>query len=222
MEGNRGTMAVDWEQRIDMARLRRDRLRRAVDAVAAAGYDAVLLVSDPNLRYVTGVATSSVSGAGGFHYSLLTADGAITHWDSADHAMVQRRTCPWLADVRFAAPGIGIVPAALGGGRAAEALSQAMADEIAGALNDRGIHSGRLGLDLPQPSLAERIARRGYEVDTGAGAALARARDQDRGRGRVHPRLRGDLRSGLPGDEGAHRAGRPRQHRLRRGGGTNH
>ena len=28
-EGSRGTMAVDWEQRIDMSRLRRERTARA-------------------------------------------------------------------------------------------------------------------------------------------------------------------------------------------------
>ena len=100
MEGSLGSTAVDWDARLDMGRLRATRTKRAQDAVTAAGYDAVLVLADPNIRYVTSVATSSVSGAGGFHYSLLDADGAITHWDSADHAVVQRRSCPWriLAD----------------------------------------------------------------------------------------------------------------------------
>ena len=60
----------------------------------AAGYDAVLLLSDPNIRYVTAVATTSVSGAGGFHYSLLSGGGRITHWDSADHAIHERADVP--------------------------------------------------------------------------------------------------------------------------------
>src|SRR5262245_28368449 len=111
LEGTRGTMAVDWESRVDLDRLRRARTEMATSAVAEEGYDAVLLLADPNIRYVTSVATSSVSGAGGFHYSLLTAGGEMVHWDSADHASVQKETCPWLDDVRYAAPGIGIVPA---------------------------------------------------------------------------------------------------------------
>src|SRR6478609_7494379 len=61
MEGTRGSMAVDWESRVDMARMRGARLARATDAIARAGYDAVLLLSDPNIRYVTAVATTSVS-----------------------------------------------------------------------------------------------------------------------------------------------------------------
>lgn len=176
MEGTRGQMATDWEGRGDMDRLRRTRTAKAVQATQDAGYDAVLLLSDPNIRYVTSVATSSVSGAGGFHYSLLTAGGRITHWDSADHAMVQRQACPWLTDIRFAAPGIGIVPAAVGGGSGAEAMRAAMVDEVVGALRDGGVGSGRVGLDVAQPALMADLAAQGYEVDAGAGAAIAQAR----------------------------------------------
>jgi Xaa-Pro aminopeptidase len=176
MEGTRGTMSVDWERRIDMDRMRRERTAKATSAIVEAGYDAVLIVSDPNIRYVTSVATSSVSGAGGFHYSLLTGAGAITHWDSADHASVERLTCPWLDDIRYAAPGIGIVPAAVGGGPGVEKLRAAMVKEILGALHDRGISSGRIGLDVAQAALAADLEKEGYTVDVEAGGALARAR----------------------------------------------
>jgi Xaa-Pro aminopeptidase len=176
IEGTRGTMAVDWESRVDLDRLRTQRTAKATAAIADAGYDAVLLLADPNIRYVTSVATSSVSGAGGFHYSMLTAGGEITHWDSADHASVQRETCPWLTDVRYAAPGIGIVPAAIGGGPGADMMRRAMVDEVVGALRDRGITSGRLGLDVSQPALMADLEAQGFTVDAGAGNAIAWAR----------------------------------------------
>jgi Xaa-Pro aminopeptidase len=176
MDGSRGTMATDFEGRGDLDRLRRDRTAKASGAIAEAGYDAVLLLTDPNIRYATSVATSSVSGAGGFHYSLLTADGEITHWDSADHAMVQRAACPWLDDIRYAAPGIGIVPAAIGGGSGVTAMREAMVAEIGAALRDRGIGSGRVGLDVSQPPLMADLEKAGYDVDAGGGAALAKAR----------------------------------------------
>lgn len=176
MEGTKGTMAVDWERRVDMDRMRRERTAKATQAIADAGYDAVVILSDPNMRYVTSVATSSVSGSGGFHYSLLTAGGAITHWDSADHAMVEKHDCPWLDDIRYGAPGIGIVPAAIGGGPGVEMLREAMANEIASALKDRGISAGRIGLDVSQPALAAALERAGYDVDADGGAPIARAR----------------------------------------------
>jgi Xaa-Pro aminopeptidase len=176
IEGTRGTMAVDWESRVEIDRLRTQRAEKATAAISDAGYDAVLLLADPNIRYVTSVATSSVSGAGGFHYSMLTAGGEITHWDSADHASVQKETCPWLTDVRYAAPGIGIVPAAIGGGPGADMMRRAMVDEVVGALGDRGITSGRIGLDVPQPALMADLEAAGFAVDAGAGSAIAWAR----------------------------------------------
>lgn len=177
MVGSRGTMSVDWERRIDVARMRDERRSRATAAIGAAGYDAVLLLTAPNIRYATSVATTSVSGSGGFHYSLLTARGEITHWDSADHAIHERLTCPWLDDVRYAAPGIGIVPSSLGAsGPAVEILCSKMADEVEAALHDRGIRSGRIGLDAPQPGLAAELERRGYTVDGGAASTMLWAR----------------------------------------------
>jgi Xaa-Pro aminopeptidase len=170
-------MAVDWERRIDMDRMRTERRAKAQAAIQDAGYDAALLLTAPNIRYAAGVATTSVSGAGGFHYSLLGADGKIIHWDSADHATHERLTCPWLDDVRYAAPGIGIVPNALGGrGPGVEALSQTMADEVARGLADAGIKSGRVGLDALQPGLAAKLEAHGYEVDCNAGQEILRAR----------------------------------------------
>jgi Xaa-Pro aminopeptidase len=176
MEGSRGQMATDWEGRGDMDRLRRERTAKATAAITKAGYDAVLLLADPHIRYATSVATSSVSGAGGFHYSLLTSGGDITHWDSADHAVVQRQACPWLTDIRFAAPGIGIVPTAVGAGAAADALRRIMVHEVVTALRDHGLASGRIGLDLVQPALMADLNALGYQVDAGAGAAFAEAR----------------------------------------------
>ncbi len=50
-----GPMMVDWEPRIDFEKMRRDRLQRARDAMAAAGVDYVILSRAENCRYTTGV-----------------------------------------------------------------------------------------------------------------------------------------------------------------------
>src|SRR6185312_4391710 len=55
-------------------------------------------------------------------------------------------------------------------------LGKQMAKEIATALSDRGVLSGRIGLDVGQPALMALLERYGYAVDAGAGEALARAR----------------------------------------------
>ena len=48
-----GTMAVDWEQRIDFDRLRRERLARVKDALAKSEMGALLCFDMNNVRYIT-------------------------------------------------------------------------------------------------------------------------------------------------------------------------
>ncbi|MFP4591216.1 MAG: M24 family metallopeptidase [Halobacteriales archaeon] len=175
MEGTRGTMAVDWEERIDVRRLREQRVERALEHMREAGLEAMLLISDPNVRYVTGLAMTGGSGAD--HYTLVFADGERVHWDTADHASNQRFNCPWLEDVRYACPGLGNVPRASGSPSARRFLVETMVDTVEAALEDYGFEGGRLGLDVGADPLVSALEARGYDVDVGAcTAAMAAAR----------------------------------------------
>ena len=49
-----GFMGVDWEERIDFGRMRRERLQRAKDAMEKAGCDLLLIFSLEDVRYLTG------------------------------------------------------------------------------------------------------------------------------------------------------------------------
>src|SRR5207302_2239741 len=48
-----GTMAVDWEQRIDFDRLRRERLQRVKDMLAKSEMGSLLCFDMNNVRYLT-------------------------------------------------------------------------------------------------------------------------------------------------------------------------
>ena len=48
-----GTMAVDWEKRIDFDRLRRERLARAKALLAKSEMGALLCFDMNNVRYIT-------------------------------------------------------------------------------------------------------------------------------------------------------------------------
>lgn len=49
-----GTMGVDWEQRVDFARMRRERVEKAKDALAASEADALFVCRHEDARYLTG------------------------------------------------------------------------------------------------------------------------------------------------------------------------
>ena len=48
-----GTMAVDWENRIDFDRLRRERLQKARDLLAQSSMGSLLCFDMNNVRYLT-------------------------------------------------------------------------------------------------------------------------------------------------------------------------
>jgi Xaa-Pro aminopeptidase len=164
MEGTRGTMAVDWEERIDTKRMREERKERALERMRDAGLSSMLLLSDPNIRYVTGLAMTGGSGAD--HYSLLLEDGNVVHWDTADHASNQRFNCPWLNDIRYACPGLGNVPRASGSQSARRFLLDKMAETVATALDDYDLKGEAMGLDVGNAGLVDALERQGVDVDT--------------------------------------------------------
>jgi Xaa-Pro aminopeptidase len=175
MEGTRGTMAVDWEERIDVQRMRRERKDRALTRLRETELGSVLLIDDPNVRYVTGLAMTGGSGAD--HYTLLTEDGDVVHWDTADHAANQRFNCPWLTDVRYACPGLGNVPRASGRASAREWLTDTMAETVYAAMEEYGVAEEPLGIDAANGALVSAFEDRGVAVDTEtAGEALLDAR----------------------------------------------
>ncbi|WP_306057527.1 M24 family metallopeptidase [Natronococcus wangiae] len=170
MEGTLGTQAVDWEERINTQRLREERKEKALARLRETDLGAMLLVSDPNIRYVTGLAMTGGSGAD--HYTLLTENGDVVHWDTADHASNQRANCPWLHDVRYACPGLGNVPRASGSASARRFLLSTMAETVHEAMEEYGVADGKLGIDVGNRGLLEAFEDRGLEVDPGTARAV--------------------------------------------------
>jgi Xaa-Pro aminopeptidase len=166
MEGTRGTMAVDWEERIDVRRMRRERKEKALDRLQDSELGSMLLINDPNVRYVTGLAMTGGSGAD--HYTLLTEDGDIVHWDTADHASNQRFNCPWLYDIRYACPGLGNVPRAAARQSARDWLKNKMAETVYTAMEEYGVAREPMGIDVGSAALIEKFEDRGVDVDTSA------------------------------------------------------
>jgi Xaa-Pro aminopeptidase len=164
MEGTRGTMGVDWEERIDFQRMRNERKERALERMREQGLGSMLLINDPNVRYVTGLAMTGGSGAD--HYTLLTEDGDVVHWDTADHASNQRFNCPWLDDIRYACPGLGNVPRASGRNSARDWLKGKMADLVVEAMEEYGVKKEPMGIDVGNQALISKFEERGVDVRT--------------------------------------------------------
>jgi Xaa-Pro aminopeptidase len=58
----KGPFAVDWEDRYDFAELRRQRVARAQEALAASEADGLLVWKDENVRYLTALRAQLIAG----------------------------------------------------------------------------------------------------------------------------------------------------------------
>jgi hypothetical protein len=119
-ERTHGTMQVDWEQRADLDRLRRERLARAKSFLAESELGALLCFDMANIRYITAthIGTSAMDKL--VRFCLLAQNDEPIMWDFGSAARHHNLYSPWLGEERSRA-GISTLRGAVKG-RAAEEL----------------------------------------------------------------------------------------------------
>lgn len=91
-----GTNAVDWEQRIDIDRLRDDRLRRLRKQLDESDLGAVLAFDFANIRYMTATHIGTWAIDKLIRFSLLVRGGEPIVWDFGSAARHHQLYAPWL------------------------------------------------------------------------------------------------------------------------------
>jgi Xaa-Pro aminopeptidase len=138
------TMAVDWEQRVDFAALRTDRLRRAQESLRDSSLGAVLLFDQNNIRYVTSTHIGEWARDKSARCALLPRDGDPVLWDFGSAAKHHQLYAPWLPESSWQA-GVtsmrGAMPRETG-------VPDALAARIRRELEERGLAGEPLGIDL--------------------------------------------------------------------------
>ena len=93
-----GTMAVDWEQRIDFDRLRRERLQSAKELLAKSEMGALLCFDMNNVRYLTATHIGTWAQDKANRFTLLPQNDEPILWDFGSAAKHHQLNCPWLGD----------------------------------------------------------------------------------------------------------------------------
>jgi Xaa-Pro dipeptidase len=128
---------VDYEARVDFARLRAERVRRTQELMRRRGVDALLLWKDENVRYLTSLRAIMIQFRSTTTYGvLLLADGEPTLFASGGEVARAREVMPWIEDL-VAIPILdepGLVRTVVEG-------------EILPRLADRGLAKGLIGVD---------------------------------------------------------------------------
>jgi Xaa-Pro aminopeptidase len=158
-----GRMNVDFEQRVDFARLREYRLSRAMAALVASDLGALLVFDNNNIRYLTGVAIGEWTRDKLCRYALYTRTGELFLWDFGSAAVHHRMYCPWLK------PGHCIASwTTMRGATAPEAgLPGRAVAEIKGILEDTGVAGQPLGIDFAEIPTIFELQKAGIEVRDG-------------------------------------------------------
>jgi Xaa-Pro aminopeptidase len=162
------TMAVDWEQRIDFARLRSERLARAKSSLGASELGALLLFDPNNIRYVTSTHIGEWARDKNARFTLLPRGDDPILWDFGSAARHHQLFAPWLPPESFragVAPMRGAMPVETG-------VPDGLAKKIAAELHERGLDGEPVGVDMADLVTLEALARAGIQAVDGSRVML--------------------------------------------------
>lgn len=147
-----GPNAVDWEQRIDLDRLRRDRLARLTEALDRSELGALLAFDFANIRYMTSTHIGTWAMDKLIRFALLTRGGEPIVWDFGSAARHHQLYNPWLDGTARARAGISTLRGAFHPGAG---IAEEVARKVAHELAEHGVAGQPLGIDIVElPVLA--------------------------------------------------------------------
>ena len=157
-----GTMAVDWENRVDFDRLRRERLARVKALLAKSEMGALLCFDMNNVRYITATHIGTWAQDKNSRFTLLPQNDEPILWDFGSAAKHHRLNCPWLGERSRA--GIPLLRGAMSPemGRA-----ENVAKKIRVELEMRGLHKEPLGVDIIEPPILFALQKEGITIVDG-------------------------------------------------------
>ena len=155
-----GTMAVDWEERVDFDRLRRERLERAKRHLGASDLGALLCFDMSNIRYVTATHIGTWAMDKLIRFCLLPQGDEPIMWDFGSAARHHKLYNPWLGDERSRA-GISTLRGSV------EGRAESVARKIGAELEERGLLGEPLGVDVIELPVLRALEAEGISVVDG-------------------------------------------------------
>lgn len=157
-----GSMAVDWEQRVDFDRLRRERLARVKALLKQSELGALLCFDMNNVRYITSTHIGTWAQDKINRFTLLPQDDEPILWDFGSAARHHQQNCPWLGERSRA--GISLLRGAMSPemGRAED-----VARKIRIELEERGLHKEPLGVDVAEVPILFALQKEGLTIIDG-------------------------------------------------------
>jgi Xaa-Pro aminopeptidase len=157
-----GLMAVDWEERVNIERLRQERLARVKSALKKSEIGALLCFDMNNIRYITATHIGTWAMDKLVRFSLLPQDDDPILWDFGSAARHHQLYCPWLGERSRA--GISTLRGATHPG---SGLAEELAKKIKLELEMRNLQNEPVGVDVIEMPVLFALQAQGLKVVDG-------------------------------------------------------
>ncbi|GAA1007924.1 aminopeptidase [Acrocarpospora pleiomorpha] len=171
-----GMNVVDWEARVDVDRLRRERLAKLKRQLATSDVGALLTFDFHNIRYMTATHIGTWAMDKLIRFALLPRGGEPVLWDFGSAARHHQLYAPWLDyrtgdDVAGPARGTSGARAGISVLRGAfhpdAGIAEAVAQKIFEELERYGLHTEPIGVDIVEMPVLMALRAKGIEVVDG-------------------------------------------------------
>lgn len=172
-----GTQSVDWEQRINMERMRQYRMSRTRQQMARMNLGAILSINEWNMRYMTATWNPYwTTPASGLRYALfpVTKERPILY-EQGEIGYHTRQIAPWLDKVKVAITGAGWIGRVMGPAGHERQLKK-FCQQISDDLKEAGVEKETVGLDTWDPGIVAEFERLGIRPSPAGAAAMLEAR----------------------------------------------
>ena len=157
-----GLMAVDWEERVNLERLRQDRLQRITTALKKSELGSLLCFDMNNIRYITATHIGTWAMDKLVRFSLLPQDDQPLLWDFGSAARHHQIYCPWLGERSRA--GISTLRGATHPG---SGMAEDVAKKIKLELEKRKLENEPVGVDVIELPVLFALQAQGIKVVDG-------------------------------------------------------
>lgn len=159
-----GTNAVDWEERINLDRLRDERLAKLRAALDASELGSLLTFDFSNIRYMTATHIGTWAMDKLIRFAVLPRGGDPVLWDFGSAAKHHQLFNPWLDGEKRARAGISTLRGAF---NPEAGIAEDVAKKVATVLREHGLADAPIGVDLVEMPILMALQAEGLTVVDG-------------------------------------------------------
>lgn len=159
-----GTNSVDWEQRLDLDRLRTERLDKLRASLDNSDLGALLTFDFANIRYMTSTHIGTWAMDKLIRFALLPRGGEPIIWDFGSAARHHQLYNPWLDGESRARAGISTLRGAFNPNAG---IAEEVARKVAHELREHGLANEPVGVDLIEMPVLAALQREGLQIVDG-------------------------------------------------------